>query len=372
MPFDIDDGPAEVPRPTNCSIESGIATEGPASRESYIGAISTTAKGEMATAVTDQKSKNISLPQGLSKNRKKKLEKREHAKQKKVERKAAEKAKRMADAIAQGRDLLAERKFVEERTRSGDRRRHLDEIWDAKRKEARAEGRFEICIDLGARRRSDDGISSAGRMIRAVFEESMREGEVASLAKQVRYCYSYNKRSPNPVFASVTGLTRAREIPTRENTLGSDFPTVRELLERESGLAEWNRRMFDCTEKTLEEFYGLVTTETCVEQNQKKIIYLTSDSQNTLEQLEDGTVYVIGGIVDRNRLKRATIDRAEDELKVETAKLPLQEYLLANNISMTTTKVLTVNHVFDILLKYRQHDNNWNKAFGEVLPSRKV
>ena len=324
----------------------------------------------------------LTLPQGLSKNRKKKLEKRERARQKKLERKATEKAKRLAEAIAQGRDLEEERKFVEERTRSGDRQKHLDEIWETKRKEAKETGRFEICIDLGARSSEDNDIIDK-RKIRAAFEEAMREREIASLAQQIRYCYSYNKKSPNPVFASVTGLTIPRESPVGEDHLSHDYPTVRELLEKETGFPQWIRRMFDCTERPLEEYYGLSdaatsTVPSSVEKNEiedatpKKIVYLTSDSTNSLDQLEDNTVYVIGGIVDRNRLKRATINRAEGELKVETAKLPLQEYLLTNNISMTTTKVLTVNHVFDVLLKYRQHGNDWNKAFAEVLPSRKV
>lgn len=381
-----------------CSIDTGDAIEIAANQTS-----DASAAVDATTAVTSTVISNLesqSQPPGLSKNRKKKLVKRERARQKKLDRKAAEKAKRLEIAIAQGRDLDAEKKFVEERTLSGDRRRRLDEIWDSKRNEARAEERFEICVDMGARRRHCDsadngdksGGSGDGRIIRAVFEEAMREREVASLAQQIRYCYSYNKKSPNPVLTAVTGLSRKRETPTREDDFacGSNFPTVREVLERETGFPEWNRRMFDCTERTLEDYYGLSSTsaiDDAVGENhpehasespstssmpQRKIVYLTSDSQTTLECLENNAVYVIGGIVDRNRLKRATIDRAENELNVETAKLPLQEYLLANNISMSTTKVLTVNHVFDILLKYRQHGNDWDKAFKDVLPSRKV
>jgi tRNA (guanine9-N1)-methyltransferase len=222
----------------------------------------------------------------------------------------------------------------------------------------------------------------------------MREREIASLAQQIRYCYSYNKKSPNPVVATVTGLTQRRELPAGDAGCGSDdnTPTLRELLERETGFSEWSCRMFECTEWTLEEHYGLGTAadgdaeigekqhpeispeppSTPLSQRRKKIVYLTSDSPNTLDHLEEDTVYVIGGIVDRNRLKRATIDRAQHELNIDTAKLPLREYLLANQISMTTTKVLTVNHVFDILLKYREHGNDWNEAFRAVLPSRKV
>lgn len=367
----IVDIPADHSRSMNSSIDSNKGTtETLASRQSDNDSpiCPTTAEVPTQTTaaiVTNPQIRNQQLP--LSKNRKKKLEKRERARQKKLERKAAEKAQRLATAIAQGRDLDAERKFVEERTKSGDRQRYLDEVWETKRTEA--SDRFEICIDLGGRNDEDD--------IRAVFEKAMREREVASLAQQIRYCYSYNKKSPNPVFSSVTGLTRAKD--TLNDALSSDFPTVRELLERETGFPEWNRRMFECTEQTLEEYYGFPVatnvSETAISETnrgQKKIVYLTSDSPNTLERLENDTVYVIGGIVDRNRLKRATIDRAQDELKVETAKLPLQEYLLANDISMTTTKVLTVNHVFDILLKYRQYSDDWNKTFEAVLPSRKV
>jgi tRNA (guanine9-N1)-methyltransferase len=380
------DGSGDNPPSTKCSIDTGDATDFAANQTAVT-----------STVVPDLESQ--SQPPGLSKNRKKKLEKRECAKQKKLDRKAAEKAKRLETAIAQGRDLDAEKKFVEERTLSGDRRRRLDEIWDSKRDEARAEERFEICIDMGARRRRFDSADDvdenrgAGRIIRTVFEEAMREREVASLAQQIRYCYSYNKKSANPAVTSVTGLSRKRETPTSDDDFacGSDFPTVRELLERETGFPEWNRRMFECTEQTLEDYYSLSSTSNTIDDAdvenypehasespstssmpQRKIVYLTSDSETTLECLENNAVYVIGGIVDRNRLKRATIDRAENELNVETAKLPLQEYLLTNNISMSTTKVLTVNHVFDILLKYRQHGNSWDKAFKDVLPSRKV
>jgi tRNA (guanine9-N1)-methyltransferase len=51
---------------------------------------------------------------------------------------------------------------------------------------------------------------------------------------------------------------------------------------------------------------------------------------------------------------------------IATARLPISDYL-----DMVTTKVLTCNHVFEILLKYRDHGNDWKKAFLDVLPNRK-
>jgi len=96
-----------------------------------------------------------------------------------------------------------------------------------------------------------------------------------------------------------------------------------------------------------------------------KLVYLTSDSDTILEHLDDSKIYVIGGIVDRNRLKRAAINKAE-EFGLQTAKLPITDYF-----KLVTTKVLTCNHVFDILLKYREMGNDWKKAMLNVLPPRK-
>ena len=60
-------------------------------------------------------------------------------------------------------NLEAERKFQEERTLSGDRRRRLDEIWESKRRAANTQARFEICIDLGARRRRRGPVARVDR-----------------------------------------------------------------------------------------------------------------------------------------------------------------------------------------------------------------
>ena len=94
-------------------------------------------------------------------------------------------------------------------------------------------------------------------------------------------------------------------------------------------------------------------------------MYLTSDSDHTLDHLDNTKTYVIGGIVDRNRLKGLTTTKAR-KMDIATARLPIDRFL-----HLCATKVLTCNHVFEILLKYRERDNDWKEALLEVLPARK-
>jgi len=188
-----------------------------------------------------------------------------------------------------------------------------------KKKREQAEKAFKVCLDCN-------------------WNDQMTFKELSSLAKQIRFCYAKNRITDTSVNFSVSGLSG----------------TVQEVLSRVEGRDKWSERGTTCSEEDLIN----------VHPDKSKLIYLTSDSNNVLETLENDKVYVIGGIVDRNRLKRATITRAE-ELGIATAKLPLEEHL-----KLTSTKVLTCNHVFEILLKYREF-GDWKKSLLEVLPSRK-
>ncbi|CAG6011423.1 unnamed protein product, partial [Menidia menidia] len=96
----------------------------------------------------------------------------------------------------------------------------------------------------------------------------------------------------------------------------------------------------------------------------EELVYLTSDSPNVLQELDQNKAYVIGGLVDHNHHKGITFQRAK-ELGVEHAQLPLGSF-----VKMNSRKVLAVNHVFEIILAYLEKDS-WQEAFFSVLPQRK-
>ena len=179
----------------------------------------------------------------------------------------------------------------------------------------------------------------------------MSEKERSSLALQIRYSYARNKRSSHPVYFSVCGLENNGTTLTQLNKV-SGFPD------------QWTSKLaFAYSSQSILDYYS---------EKKDKLVYLTGDSDTTLETLDNDKIYIIGGIVDRNRHKFVTRDKAK-ELGIATAKLPLDSHW--NDSS--ATKILTCNHVFDILLTFgeqiQQNDTekSWKHAFISVLPKRK-
>ncbi|KAK6023870.1 tRNA (guanine-N(1)-)-methyltransferase [Ostertagia ostertagi] len=87
-----------------------------------------------------------------------------------------------------------------------------------------------------------------------------------------------------------------------------------------------------------------------------EIVYLTADSDNVLTKLDDTKVYVIGGLVDHNSQKGLCFEQAVKN-GYDHARLPIDEF-----VEMKTRKVLTINHVFEILAHFSTH-GDWEKAF---------
>ncbi|CCU75719.1 tRNA m(1)G methyltransferase domain-containing protein [Blumeria hordei DH14] len=118
-------------------------------------------------------------------------------------------------------------------------------------------------------------------------------------------------------------------------------------------------------DKVIESRKGSSSTATpSVSITTPSLIYLTSDSPNTLQYLEPNTTYIIGGIVDKNRHKGLCYKRA-CERGIPTAKLPIGDYM-----KMQSRTVLTVNHVVEIMLKWIA-TNNWGESLTSVIPKRK-
>lgn len=98
---------------------------------------------------------------------------------------------------------------------------------------------------------------------------------------------------------------------------------------------------------------------------QRKLVFLTADTEDVLTSIDDDHVYVVGAFVDHNTQKGLTKQYA-DAAGIRTARLPLVENIAVGNLC----KVLTINHVVDVLVTYLQ-THSWKDAFA-TLPTRRV
>jgi tRNA (guanine9-N1)-methyltransferase len=99
-------------------------------------------------------------------------------------------------------------------------------------------------------------------------------------------------------------------------------------------------------------------------QPHSSLVYLSAESSHVLETFSPNTTYVIGGLVDKNRHKGHCYSVAQ-KANIATARLPIDEY-----VKLNTKRVLTTNHVVEIVLKYLE-TGNWAESFLHVIPQRK-
>ena len=95
------------------------------------------------------------------------------------------------------------------------------------------------------------------------------------------------------------------------------------------------------------------------------IVYLSPDAEDVLEDVDDGHLYVIGGLCDRDRKRNITKDKC-DSLGIKSCRLPIDEY-----VSLDGSKILTINAVFAILCTYFE-TKNWTTALTQNLPKRSI
>eukprot|EP00930_Biecheleria_cincta_P098238 TRINITY_DN89911_c0_g1_i1.p1 TRINITY_DN89911_c0_g1~~TRINITY_DN89911_c0_g1_i1.p1 ORF type:complete len:436 (-),score=89.11 TRINITY_DN89911_c0_g1_i1:454-1761(-) len=175
-------------------------------------------------------------------------------------------------------------------------------------------------------------------VIDAEWEDSMSEKELKSLVQQLMFCYGSNRGASHPVRLIFSGVA------------ADSFTSQK--LRKMSGFDSW----------PIEIFEGPYINNLPKE----KLVYLTADAENVLESFDKDKIYIIGGIVDHNRLKGVTMAKAQEQ-KIATAQLPISRHIDMGAYS----RVLTVNHVLQIVLEH-QATGDWRHVFEKCIPGRKT
>ncbi|KAJ1423211.1 guanine-1-methyltransferase-domain-containing protein [Ochromonadaceae sp. CCMP2298] len=199
---------------------------------------------------------------------------------------------------------------------------------------SRSENNFRIVIDCS-------------------WESYHTQSTLNSLTQQIMFCHGLNRKHSDPAPVYLTGV--GPRVTTNLNKVKFNNWAGVTITEQ------------DYTEHP--HFAQGDATSDCLvpgplSSTRHELVYLTSDSDEILDTLSPSCAYIIGGIVDRNMHKGATYKKAVAQ-NIRTARLPIKE-----NFQLAATHVLTVNHVFHILLNYAKYQD-WKQAISEVLPARK-
>mmetsp|Transcript_13466 Transcript_13466/g.27512 ORF Transcript_13466/g.27512 Transcript_13466/m.27512 type:complete len:306 (+) Transcript_13466:244-1161(+) len=291
-----------------------------------------------------EKEVNNNVAEGLSKNARKKLEKRERLRRNMEERKQRERVRKRsrneARRAAMDQQLagLSESQradvFRQKREQGFVARCRLREERERFRMKMTEQATYHVCVDCG-------------------WNEEMSEKELRSLVKQIRYCYSaVSKWVKTEIPANgERSETRAGGVGVQLTVVGVTG-RLKDLVQAQLvGHEVWPMEF--CGQPLLERF------------SVPELVYLSSDASDGLLELERGLVYVVGGIVDRNRLKGTTINKAKQE-GIAAKRLELDQGIVLQHGS----PVLTVNHVVEILA-HRANGLSWTDAYVAVLPPRK-
>ncbi|KGO52887.1 tRNA (guanine-N1-)-methyltransferase [Penicillium expansum] len=195
------------------------------------------------------------------------------------------------------------------------------------------------------------------------YDELMSDRERISLAGQLTRSYSDNSRAVyngHMMFSSFNKLLKERFDTVlachknwkRVRFLQEDFVRAGELAKGQMTAARGGQ------------LAGPFAEQTDAKPEDGEIIYLSSDSENTLTELKPYSTYIVGALVDKNRHKAVCYNQAVEK-GIKTAKLPIGQY-----IQMAHRPVLATNHVIEIMLQWLEL-RDWGKAFMKVIPTRK-
>ena len=198
------------------------------------------------------------------------------------------------------------------------------------------------------------------------WEAAMVETEVQSLSKQLKFLYADNMHTPHPLRIALTSYGHtptADDHTTTEQTAAGEAqageaegasglvlqaPRLCMYMARIEGFDRWlmTRTPLHYTRAFAAHSSVPSTAATAVPPT---VTYLTAESPNLLTHLQAGAVYVVGALVDHNRLP-GMCHAAAVAAGVVTARLPITECMRVEGGSRRT--VITVNQVFDCLLRW--------------------
>lgn len=241
---------------------------------------------------------------------------------------------------------------------------------------------LEISANINSRMNDNDGPEGNRRRLRqsvqlpvtiiidCSFDDLMLPQERTSLAAQLTRCYSDNSKAPFKTHLAISSF--GGHLKDRfDNILSGNHKNWKDVRIMSEDFIEVAKQSQEWMKEDGGTTGGALTSESRADQASHTdesatgdIIYLTSDSPDTLTELRPYSTYIIGGLVDRNRHKGICYKKATQR-GMRTAKLPIGDYM-----QMASRFVLATNHVSEIMVRWLEL-GDWGEAFERVVPKRK-
>jgi len=165
----------------------------------------------------------------------------------------------------------------------------------------------------------------------------LEDKEVRSVANQVQMAYGWMRsKCHRPLELHLTSLN----------------PRMESALQRHAGYPRWRIGKHQvCYSEVFEEEVD-------------KLLYLSPDAPEVLQEIDPDKIYIIGGIADTHIQKGLTLRKAQDQ-GIATACFPLKQY------EASKRSVLNINHVVEIMATVAE-TGDWKLAFECTIPKRKA
>eukprot|EP00798_Chlamydomonas_sp_ICE-L_P026051 gene26051-11750_t len=196
-----------------------------------------------------------------------------------------------------------------------------------------------LMVDADVISLCQQGLMNAADVVSRAQQGHMNDADVRSQVQQLKFAYADNMKMEHPchlIFTSYTGVVKA----TAPNIV--------------AGIEKW---AVTTTDKNYIDNFA---------EEKEKIVYLTADSENELDELDESKIYIIGGLVDHNmEVHKGLCLKRADAAGIATARLPIQKY-----VQLTSRAVLTVNQVVQMMAEYF-NKKDWQTVIDLCMPSRK-
>lgn len=169
------------------------------------------------------------------------------------------------------------------------------------------------------------------------FNDIMSKYEIRDAARQLKYAFSENRLASRPFVMHLCNMKKDSQL---WHELGHVIPNLNKLPIKVHSQ--------DITE--------VFPTE--------KIVYLSPDAEDVLQEFSCNDTYIVGGLVDKAIRTPVTLAKAK-RLNIRTARLPLDKY-----IKFHSHKTLTLDQMTKIMLELKR-SQDWNQALKHV-PTRKI